>query len=310
MSDINQILSEKINSTLEYFELFSYPLLAEEIYRFLGYGCSYEDVTNQLSLMVNNEDIFVSDEGFYSRVEKSDWSDERKAGNIRAEDLLNKASRYIKVIRWFPFVRSIAISGSLSKYYADEDADIDYFIIAAPNRLWISRTLLHFYKKLTFLRGNEHYYCMNYFIDESSLEIDQKNIYSAIETVTLIPVYNSNIIIKLKKENRWVLKYLPNEKFENDLRFLVSEKNIPIKRLLENFFNLFNADKLNLFFMNLTDRKWRLKWKKQKYPMDSYDEAFYTSPNISKNHPANFQAHVLKALDEKTTLSTQPTCKV
>ncbi len=301
-------LEFSILSTLEYFSLFKYSLLPEEIYRFLSLSCSRKDVDFQLVEMLSRKTVFISKEGFYSNINNPDWSIERKKGNSRAENLLKRSHRFVKVISSFPFVLSIAISGSLSKYYADMDADIDYFIITKKNRLWITRTLLHFYKKLTFISGHEHYYCMNYFVDETDLEIDQKNIYSAIETVTLLPVYNKELLLKLKVENSWIKKYLPNENFEQDCRFVLGTKNEPIKNFIERIINLVGANKLNVYLMNLTDRKWRSKWKKKSYPMDRYDEAFYTTLQISKNHPANYQAHVLKALDEKSELSTQPLC--
>jgi hypothetical protein len=305
MNASDKQLMEHIDATLEYFELFKYPLLPEEIHRFLQIKCSYGDLLDQLNEMVKNKDVFLGEEGFYCSKDEPEWSIERKKGNKRAEELLYRSSRFVKVIKRFPFVISIAISGSLSKYYADEDADIDYFIITKSNRLWIARTLLHVYKKLTFIKGNEHFYCMNYFIDESAMEIDQKNIYSAIETVTLLPVYNNNLISKLKIDNSWITSYLPNESYKEDLRFLIKNGREPVKVFFEKVINVFGGSALNMFLMRITDRKWRKKWKGKSFPMDQYDEAFYTTPNISKNHPANYQSIVLNALKNKCSLPTQ-----
>ena len=84
----------------------------------------------------------------------------------------------------FPFVRGVFISGSLSKRCAAEKEDVDYFIVTSANRLWIARTIMHLYKKLTYLRGRQDRYCMNYFIDEEALEIKEKNIFTAVEMIT------------------------------------------------------------------------------------------------------------------------------
>lgn len=305
-----QLLQEKIISTLEYFAIFKYPLLPKEIHHFLNLRCNFQQVTDQLGVMEKAELVFISSEGFYSTKINPLWSVERLKGNKRAKELLVKSHRYVNVIRSFPFVVAVAISGSLSKYYAGKDDDIDYFIITKKNRLWIARTLLHFYKKLTFIRGNENFYCMNYLIDESALEIDQKNIYSAIETVTLLPVYNKELLLTLKLKNEWLIEYLPNEPFDQDLRFMLSVKNEPVKAFFESVINMLGADSLNRFFMKITDRKWRAKWRKKSYPMEHYDSAFYTTLHISKNHPANYQAMVLQALEDNTTLSTQPSCSL
>ncbi|PKP30404.1 MAG: hypothetical protein CVT99_13855 [Bacteroidetes bacterium HGW-Bacteroidetes-16] len=300
-------LQQHIESTLTYFELFSYPLTATEIHRFLNVVCSISDVEDQLVLMKKNGKVVCSEQGYYSRLHQPRWSVERDMGNKRAEKLLKLSSRFVRVIKRFPFVEAIAISGSLSKYYADKDADIDYFIITTTNRLWIARTLLHLYKKLTFLRGHQHYYCMNYFIDQSALEIGDKNIYTAIELVTLLPVYNQEAILKLKHQNGWFAEFLPNENLNQDERFLLPMNNGFFKSFLESFINVLWAKRLNQFFMRLTDRKWRAKWKKKSFPMDTYNQALHTSLHVSKNHPDDFQFQVLNALKNNKPLSKPPT---
>ena len=299
-------LQESILATLRYFALFSYPLPAQEVHRFLGKAASMEEVEVCLTRMQHNQRVFLSSDGFYSIDDKPEWSVRRIKGKIQAEELLRKANKYVRNIMQFPFVKAIAISGSLSKYYADKDGDIDYFIITEKNRLWISRTLLHLFKKTSFIRGNEHFYCMNYFVDETALEIDQKNLSTAIETVTLIPVFNASLISKLKEVNKyWIQDYLPNESYTSDKRYLISTKRYFLKKFAERMITLFGADKLNLMLMRATDSKWRKKWQRKSYPMDQYDQAFHTTINVSKNHPANYQMQILSALktDEKTSLT-------
>lgn len=271
-------------------------------------ACTLLEVNTELNKMEKAGQIFVSSYGFYSRTEQIEWSEERKKGNNRAELLLQKVPHFAKVISRFPFVKSITISGSLSKYYAGEDTDIDYFIVTEKNRLWIARTLLHFYKKFTFLIGHEHFYCMNYFIDEIALELKDKNIYAAIEIATLIPVYNTQLIQLFKQKNKWLFQFLPNETLDQDERFVLTPHREVIKNFWERTINYLPADRINHYFMRITDRKWRAKWKRKKYPMEQYDEAMFTSLHVSKNHPANFQSRVLEALKDDTSLKTEPTC--
>jgi len=307
-TDHRATLEQSINFTLRYFELFNYPLQASEIHRFLDVKCSLSDVEEYLLTLKNSDTIFQSEQGFYSRLQQPGWSVERQNGKQRAELLLRKSTRFVRIMKRFPFVDGIGISGSLSKYYADKDADIDYFIITRTNRLWIARTLLHLYKKFTFLRGHQDYYCMNFFVDQSALEIIQKNVFTAIELVTLIPVYQLENIIQLKKQNSWILKLLPNTDFVEDERFLIPTDTEFLKSGIEKLFNIFWPERLNRFLMQLTDRKWRAKWRRKSFPMEQYDDAMYTSLHVSKNHPANYQEQVLNALKNKQKLIPQPTC--
>ena len=61
--------------------------------------------------------------------------------------MLGRAKWGASIIAAFPFVRAVGISGSLSKQYADENSDIDYFIITAANRLWIAKNLPAYFQK-------------------------------------------------------------------------------------------------------------------------------------------------------------------
>jgi hypothetical protein len=283
---------------LNYYGLFSYPLLPEEIHRFHPLSCSLPEVESALAELKSSNRVWCSTDGFYCVEENESWSIERKAGNARALALLSRSMRFTRIIRSFPFVEAITISGSLSKYYAGKDADIDYFLITEKNRLWIARTLLHLFKKFTFIVGYQHYFCMNYFVDTRGLEITDKNIYTAIELATLIPVYNPHRITDLQDQNAWVKEHLPNWTCTNDTTYLQPQGKDFVKRMVEGMINRIGAERLNLFFMRLTDRKWRRKWSRKGFPMEDYDRAFHTSEHQSKNHPADFQKRILGALEK------------
>jgi hypothetical protein len=283
--------------TLKYFGLFSYPLTVGEIHRFNPFSGLESEVDKTLIELVSEGLIFYSN-GFYLSKNDPAWITERVAGNKRAEKLMKKSGRYGSIIASFPFVRSITLSGSLSKFYASVDADIDYFIITEKNRLWIARTLLHLFKKLTFITGHQHYFCMNYFVDMEALEIQHKNEYSAIETVTLIPIYNDELVDRILQENHWTKSYLPNYPDELNKNFIITKDRQSVKKLFEFVINIFAPNRLNKILMKLTDRKWRRKWKRKGFDMDQYEKAFLTTVHISKNHPMDYENKVLTDLNK------------
>lgn len=282
---------------LHYFGIFEYPLNAHEIHLFNAVKSSVHEVEIALKNLQSAGKIFKYD-GFYMNVNEPARAEERKAGNKRAGQWLNKSAPYIKVISSFPFVRGIAISGSLSKNYASDEPDIDYFIITEANRLWIARTLLHLFKKLTFITGHQHYYCMNYFIDTEALNLAQRNQYAAIELVTLLPAYNFLLIEKLMKHNGWLGDFLPNHPVQLKKDYLISERNQPGKHFIEKMLNLLSPDKLNRMLMKITDRKWRKKWRHASYTPEEYQQALQTEIHISKNHPDNYEKFVLDGLKQ------------
>lgn len=288
-------LQESCLTTLRYFGIFKYPLTLQEIHKFNGIRTSLSEVQNSLDKLLLDKEIFRSGR-FYLAENDEGWIQERIKGNERARHLLAKSRKYISIISSFPFVRGIAISGSLSKYYASSNPDIDYFIITAPNRLWIARSLLHLFKKLTFITGHQHYFCMNYFVDTSSLQITHRNIYTAIEVATLLPAYHLPLLKNFFDSNHWIREYLPNHTGMVDFKYLQEDKRHRFKNFLERLIESFSPDLVNQALMNLTDRKWRRKWGKAGYPKENYDRAFHTTLHISKNHPDDYEKKVLNIL--------------
>ena len=284
---------------LTYFGIFKYPLTTSEIHAFNPYPASEYDIQDALSKLLSEGRIFQH-QGYFMLEDDVEWVKERKKGNIQARQLLEKSGKYVSIIASFPFVKAIAISGALSKFYAGDKPDIDYFIITSRNRLWIARTFLHLFKKLTFITGHQHYFCMNYFIDMNALEIPNRNQYTAIETATILPVYNLELNRKFMEANRWFSEFLPNYPTKIHDDYLIHVGKRPFKSIAEFVINHLFPEKLNTFLMNLTDKKWRRKWSGHNYNENDYRRSFQTEIHISKNHPADYEKKIMQAFNEGT----------
>jgi hypothetical protein len=283
--------------TLRYFGIFRYPMALDEIHKFTQVKATPDEIDEALKNLLEEGRIFQSDKYFMPEND-NEWISERMEGNERAYRLLEKAGKYVRIIASFPFVKGIAISGSLSKFYARENPDIDYFIITSANRLWIARTLLHLFKKFTFLTGHQHYFCMNYFIDTEALEITHPNLYTAIEVATLLPVYNKKVLKQFETKNQWFKGYLPNHPGMVNYSYIQPDRKSIMKKMSEGFLNLLAPVRINNWFMRVTDRKWRRKWRRHGYPDEDYNRAFLTNLHISKNHPVDYEKKVMSSLAE------------
>ncbi|MEZ5017823.1 MAG: nucleotidyltransferase domain-containing protein [Flavipsychrobacter sp.] len=298
----NKELESRVLSTLQYFHVFTHPLFVDDIYRYLSETVSIGELNNVLDDMEKRHVIYKHKD-MYMLVNNPALTDKRIKGEAIAQKRLQKAKLSTKIIAQFPFVSSICISGSLSKGYADDNSDIDFFIITKAKRLWICRTTLHLFKKLTFLFGKQHSFCMNYFIDESYLELEEQNKFTATELVTLIPVYNrATFEILEKKNSAWVKELLPNASW-NENKTVPDNKSF-IKAFAEFMFNILWPEQLNSFLMKLTDRRWRKKWMKRNYPMAEYDLAMKTKWYVSKHHPSNNQKKVLEVQINRADIQT------
>ncbi|ANI88436.1 hypothetical protein A9P82_03425 [Arachidicoccus ginsenosidimutans] len=281
----------EILELLRYFGVFKHPLRADELYKFSAAGASVLSEKTVLEKMKATGEVKQYGEYYLLNNAPEMCVEKRINGEKLAGKLLPKAKRTGRFIGMFPFVKFVGISGSLSKNYADENTDFDFFIITANNTLWICRSILHIVKKLSFIIGKQHSLCMNYFIDEHHLKIEEKNIFTRIELSTLIPVYNKDLYrtFLLRNQNN-----LPNIRhlgvdFEGAVQYNLTKWNRQ---------NLVWKP-LNIFLMKFTDARWKRKWKKRGYAMQDYDLAFKTTPYVSKNHPKNYQKKILEQLENQ-----------
>lgn len=284
-----------VRTVLHYFDYFHYPLTVPEIQQYCRVQITPELLPQLISRLLQSG-IIETERGYYGIRDIRAAVSEREAGEKRYRQLQQRIKKSAAVLSRFPFVKFVGLSGSLSKGYAPARADIDLFLVTDTNRLWICRTLLHLYKKLSFLRGNQHWYCMNYFIDETALYLEEQNYYTAIELTTMKPLYDPhNTYQRMIEVNKvWIQEQLPNYSGEPAM----PQINVSDKRSHHLLARITGNSWLNQQLMRLTDAKWKHKWRKKQYPAEDYEQAFKTRINISKNHYHNYQKKLLKHLEQ------------
>jgi len=287
---------KSIIKVLAYFNVFEYPLNKEEIFNFLDMPCDKIAFEKALVYLCNQEVVHRHEE-FYSLQQNSHLIERRRKGNGLAIEQLKVADKISRFLYRFPYVKGIAVSGSLSKNYADEKSDIDFFIITAKNRLWIARTLMHIFKKLTFLTGRQHWFCMNYFVDESALEIKEKNIFTAVEVATVLPLQGETIFKDFINENKWVKDYFPLHLRWNDIIANNKDYSIkPVRKLIKNGI----IDKLNEWLMSITAKRWKRKADRKLRSYSGELMGLDADIHYAKPDPSNLQRKILYRYEKET----------
>ncbi|NII27262.1 hypothetical protein HB364_19390 [Pseudoflavitalea sp. X16] len=286
-----------ILKVLAWFDLFNYPLTAAEIHFFLDRQLPKEELKAALGYLVEEKTIFRMD-SFYS-LQQEEWLITRRTnGNRRAQQLLKVAHRVSRLLYHFPYVRGIGISGSLSKNFADEKADIDLFIITSPNRMWIARTIMHLFKKFTYLLGKQHWFCMNYYIDEEALQIEEQNIFTATELITFMPVCGNGAISHFFHANNWAKNFYPNYADRMPL-YKDTGKGYLVKKLFEYLLNNRLGDRLDEYLMKLTTRRWKQKEEKRLLNMRGVRLGLTTGKHCARPNPSFFQKSILEQYQQK-----------
>lgn len=127
--------------------------------------------------------------------------------------LWQKAEKYISKLQSIPFIKMVAVCNSLAMEEIDQESDIDLFIVAKKNRLFLVRSLVSL--KLHFLGVRRHgkkikeRFCLSFFIEESANDFSkiaiEDDIYLASWINSLKPVLDTeNYLKNFRKKNHWI----------------------------------------------------------------------------------------------------------
>jgi hypothetical protein len=285
-------LQRDILCTVAYFDVFDHPLRLSEIHQYLPLqgvtldaieaACSVEPLRSRLSKI---EDHYFLE----SRSEK--LVADRRIKERRARWMWKAAIVMSHIIRRFPFVRAVFVSGELSKGVAGKHSDIDFFIVTAENRVWICRTAFAVFKRI-FLFNRKKFFCYNLIASERHLQIRERNIYTAVEVVTVKPLFNENLYERFIRANSWTAQYFPNSK--NSPRPL--SRAIPVPFLAEKILTAVVAsdafDALDRWLLE----KWRLIWKERyrEVAPGELEHRFQCRRNISTAYVGDFLHNVME----------------
>jgi hypothetical protein len=277
--------------TLLYFNIFDYPLTTVEIFERSILKNEYE-VKKALTELEKQNLVFCI-HNFYTLQNNSTLIEKRLAANILATKSLDKAKLVAKLILCIPYVRGIMLSGSISKNYMDENSDIDYFIVTAPNRLWVCRLFFVLVQKILFLNSYK-YFCYNYMVAENYLNVSDKNYFTAIEAVTILPVYNLPLYKQFLEKNKWVETFFPNYPISQNT--LLTSKRRLIQTIFEKFFNNSFGEWLDVFLMKKIEAKWRKNYSKK---MFEGTKNLYLTRHTAKAHVGGHHNRIMAIYESK-----------
>jgi len=284
-------LLRSIFHTLAYADVFDYPLTAGEVNRYLiNYRSSIEPVTQALHDLVDSGSIVQVDD-YFSLADRASIIELRRRRRSFASYLWPKAVRYGQMIASLPFVRMVAVTGSLAMNNTNEGNDIDYMIVTAPNHLWTCRLLTLLVGRLARLEGVN--LCPNYLITTNALALQEHSLYVAHELSQMVPLSGIDTYRKMHHLNDWMNDYLPNALVAPELPAGEKQMEKPplIQAVLEAFLGLPFADWFE---------KWEMNRKIAKLSQDqaSSSEAYF-SADVCKGHVDKHGQRIENALYER-----------
>ncbi|MDP3741419.1 MAG: hypothetical protein Q8R08_03810 [bacterium] len=214
--------AKSIYHTLAFFDAQDMPLTLMEIKDYLVHNPlnppylkgETRALVTEIELIIDDElgGMISHDSGFYFLAGRQGLVEIRNQKYRSSLKNFRKIKKYLHPLRFFPYLRAVAISGSGVLLNSTEDSDIDLFVLTKKNRIWFSRFLVSFYFQIIGQRrhGNKvkARFCLNHYVCEGLTLEKDRNLYTAVEYASLIPVLGEAVLKKFWQENLWIKDYL------------------------------------------------------------------------------------------------------
>lgn len=218
-------LDRAILEALTYSDVFEYPLRLDELHCYLPVRAEVEHVLQALNSL---DGLVGRQDDYYFLAGREKIVEIRKRRETHSQILMSHALNYGRMLGSLPFIRMVALTGSLAVMNSSRNADFDYMLVTAPNRVWTARAFALLLNRITRLFG--HTLCPNLIVSENALAWSVHDIYSARELCQMIPVTGKHVYRMLMDANQWTKDFLPNVKQTSE----VSETSEAlIQKLLE-----------------------------------------------------------------------------
>jgi len=199
-------LERAILEALAYSDIFEYPLRLDELHRYLPMRADIKQISGVLESLLNGR--VGQRGGFYFLAGSEEIVDIRRQREARSRSLLPLALSFGRALGFLPFVRMVALTGSLAVMNVSKAADFDYMLVTVRGRVWTARAFTLAFNRFTRLFG--HTLCPNLVVSENALKWPLHDLYSARELCQMIPATGMDVYDRLIKANEWAKEFLPN----------------------------------------------------------------------------------------------------
>lgn len=220
----NNLIKKAIVRAIVFFDLLDYPLTLGEIWKYSlilpGENLPETDLSEMLEIMEADSigKIIERKNGFYFLRGRSGLAAARMKGQVSAQDKYKIAIKTAHYLKFIPGIKLVAVCNSLAMGNVREASDIDFFIITAKDRIWLTRLLV---TVMTQILGMRRYkgkvnnrVCLSFYITENNLDLEKVTLpvdpYFYYWLASLDPILDNRCFDGFIGANAWLKRYLPN----------------------------------------------------------------------------------------------------
>ncbi len=256
-------LQTAILRTLAYYDVFSYPLTIDELWRWLWpapgesiAGATPDDVRALVQSDGLRDQVTLTGEmvTLRGREELVTIREQRYEMNQKKWKRAESAARFLELV---PFVKMVAVANTLAINNARSESDIDFFIITSRQHIWIARFLVTGIVSLLGWRRHgqkiQNRICLSFYVSSDALNLaplqssspDTHLMFWASQLVPLM--VDADMYTKYKEANDWVTAALPNAWPEKPQRLQTPNSSL---RSIKRFYEVFLSSPIGLMIEN------------------------------------------------------------
>jgi hypothetical protein len=202
-----------------YASLFDYPLTLAQLRQTL---LESVQTPSQILAAYHRDDALRAAveyrEGFFFPEGRYDLVQERRRREARSRAFLRRHHQLLTLLCAIPYVRMVALSGSIAHLNLEGDGDLDLFIVTRGRRVWSVTVAVVLLAKLMRRRRSV---CANFVVADSHLALEQQDLFTASQIVHLKPLVGPDVLRRLVAANPFVGRFYPNFHATDSSPFLI-----------------------------------------------------------------------------------------
>jgi hypothetical protein len=260
VSDAEKI-RKNILETIVYYDILNFPLTSFEVWKYLIVAdgnaeekdkCNLSDVIEALEsieLKKSTEEF----RGFHFLKGRKDLVARRIQNDKNSIVKFEIAERVARWLRFVPFVRMIAVTGTLAMKNCEKNSDIDFFVVLKKERIFTGRlfatAMIHLLGKRRYGKKIKNRICLNYFSATGSLEVERQDLFAANEYSFIYPLFGYDVFQRFCEKNiDWIKKMKPNWKIPDlkPARYCIGHSSLSsfAQKSFEGLINMMRSDRI------------------------------------------------------------------
>lgn len=199
---------DAIARSVLYAALFDYPLtLAQLRQTLIGSRQTASEILATLHASVALQRLVGHRDGLFFPIGCEHLIETRRRREARSLAFLSEHGMLLRLVTACPFVRFVALSGSIAHLNLESGGDLDLFIVTRGPRVWSTAVVVVLLAKLMRRRRT---LCANLIVADSELGFTDDDLFTASQLVGLRPLSGHAFFHDIVDANPFVRRHYPN----------------------------------------------------------------------------------------------------